>query len=60
MVLTTAIGLDLACALLVGVLLGHYADLRLGSSPVGLLLGILVGLLSGGYAAYQLVKRAVQ
>jgi len=59
MVLTTAIGLDLACALIAGVLLGHYVDTRLGSNPIGLLVGILLGLVAGAYTAFQLIRRTV-
>jgi ATP synthase protein I len=58
--LTTAIGLDLACVLLVCVLVGRYADTRFGSAPVGLLIGIVLGLAVGGYSAYQLVRRVLR
>jgi F0F1-type ATP synthase assembly protein I len=57
---TTAIGLDLAGVLLVCVLLGRYADSRLGSAPAGLLLGIIIGIIAGGYSAYQLVRRVLR
>ena len=57
MALTTAIGFDLACVLLVCVLLGHYADVRLHSSPWGLLIGLVVGLASGFASAYRLIRR---
>jgi ATP synthase protein I len=60
MVLTTAIGLDLACALIAGALLGHFVDSRLGSNPIGLMVGILLGLLAGIYSAFQLVRRVVR
>lgn len=57
MALTMAIGLDLACALLVSVLIGHYVDGRLHSSPWGLLIGILVGLVAGAATVYRMVMR---
>lgn len=57
MALTTAIGVDLACVLLVCVLLGHYIDGRWGTSPWGLLVGILVGLVGGAASAYRLIMR---
>ncbi len=58
--LTTAIGLNLACVLLVCVLLGRYIDTRLGSAPAGLLSGIVIGIAAGGYSAYQLVRRVLR
>jgi F0F1-type ATP synthase assembly protein I len=43
--------------LLVCVLIGHYVDGRLHSSPWGLLIGVLVGVAGGAASAYQLIKR---
>lgn len=57
MALTTAIGFDLACVLLVCVVVGHYVDGRLHSTPWGLLIGIVVGLVGGFASAYRLIKR---
>ena len=57
MALTTAIGFDLACVLLVCVVVGHYVDGRLHSSPWGLLIGIVVGLAGGFASAYKLIKQ---
>jgi ATP synthase protein I len=58
--LTTAIGLDVACVLLVCVALGNFVDGKLGSSPVGLVVGIVVGLAGGSYSAYQLIRRVLR
>lgn len=60
MALVTAIGLDLACLLVFGVLAGRYVDDRLHSSPWGLLLGLLIGIVGGGYTAYRMVMRVVR
>ncbi len=60
MALTTTIGLDFACVLLVCVLLGSYVDGRLGISPVGLVLGSVFGIAGGGCSAYLLIRRVLQ
>jgi ATP synthase protein I len=57
MALTMAIGVDLACVLLVCVLIGHYIDGRWGTSPWGLLLGIVLGLIGGAASAYRMIMR---
>jgi F0F1-type ATP synthase assembly protein I len=57
MAFSSAIGFDLACVLLVCVLIGHYVDGRLHSSPWGLLIGTVVGIAAGAASAYQLIKR---
>lgn len=54
--LSSAIGFDVAIVLLVCVLIGHYADTRLHSSPWGLLIGVLVGLAGGVASAYRMIK----
>jgi F0F1-type ATP synthase assembly protein I len=59
MALSTAIGLDIACVLLTSTFVGWYIDGKLGSGPVGLLLGISFGLAGGGYSAYVLVRRVL-
>jgi F0F1-type ATP synthase assembly protein I len=57
MALTTAIGFDLACVLLVCVLLGQHVDAVWHSSPWGLLGGIVAGLAGGAGSAYRLIRR---
>lgn len=57
MALTTAIGFDLACVLLICAVLGHYIDGRLHTSPWGLMVGIVVGLVGGFASAYRLIRR---
>jgi F0F1-type ATP synthase assembly protein I len=54
MTFAAAIGLELALVLLLCVLAGHYVDTRLHSSPWGLLVGILLGVVGGGIAAYRM------
>jgi F0F1-type ATP synthase assembly protein I len=60
MALSSAIGFDLACVLLVCVLIGHYIDGRLHTSPWGLFIGVLVGIAGGAASAYQMIKRLFQ
>ena len=57
MALTSAIGFDLACVLMVCVLRGQRVDTGLHTGPWGLLVGILVGLVGGAASAYQLIRR---
>jgi F0F1-type ATP synthase assembly protein I len=59
MAFSAAIGFDLACVLLICVLIGHYVDDRLHSSPWGLLVGALVGIAGGALSAYQMIKRVL-
>ena len=59
MTFSMAVGLELACVLLVCVLIGHYLDTRFHSSPWGLLVGILVGVVGGGLAAYRMAARVL-
>jgi F0F1-type ATP synthase assembly protein I len=54
------VGLELACVLLVCVLLGHYLDTKFHSSPWGLLVGILLGVVGGGWLAYRMAMRVLK
>lgn len=58
--LVTAIGLDLACLLVLGLLIGRLVDSRLGSSPIGLLAGTFLGIGCGLFTAYQMVRRVMR
>lgn len=60
MTFSMAVGLELACVLLVCVLVGHFVDLRLHSSPWGLLVGILCGVVGGGFTAYRMAVRVLR
>jgi len=59
MSLASAIGLDLACLLGVGLLAGHVVDGHLHSSPVGLLVGVVAGLTAGIGSVWVLLRRFV-
>ena len=59
MSLASAIGLDLACLLGVGLLAGHIVDGHLHSSPVGLLVGVVAGLTAGIASVWVLLRRFV-
>jgi ATP synthase protein I len=56
----SACGLDLAGAILVGVLIGRFADSRLHSAPWGLLSGLFIGLVAGIYTAYLIIAPIVR
>ena len=60
MTFAMAVGLELACVLLLCVLLGHYLDTRFHSSPWGLLIGIFLGVGGGGWMAYRMATRVLQ
>jgi F0F1-type ATP synthase assembly protein I len=60
MAVSTTIGLDFACVLLVSVFLGSFVDGKLGIGPVGLVLGIVFGIVGGGYSAWLLIRRVLQ
>lgn len=57
MVLMSAIGLDVAAVLVIGVFIGHLVDTRLGSGPWGLVVGSVLGLAGGGYSAFRLIRQ---
>lgn len=59
MTFSMAVGLELACVLLVCALAGHYLDTRFHSSPWGLLVGILFGVVGGGVTAYRMALRVL-
>ena len=56
----SACGLDLAGAILVGVLAGLFVDGRLHSAPWGLLSGLFIGLVAGFYTAYLIIAPIVR
>ncbi len=53
-------GLDLAISVLAGVLLGHYLDERLHTSPLLLIVGLFLGLIAGFYTAYRIIAPVVR
>jgi ATP synthase protein I len=58
--LFSEIGLSLLITTLVGVLIGYWVDTQLGSLPVFVLLGFLVGAGSGTVLIYRLVTRFLE
>ncbi len=55
--LFSEIGFVLLVTVLLGVLAGKWADDRLGTLPIFVLVGFLVGLAAGGLAIYRLISR---
>ena len=55
--LFSEIGIILLVTTLAGALGGHWLDLRLGVSPLFLLVGLLAGLGAGALAVYRLISR---
>jgi ATP synthase protein I len=56
-VLFSEIGLSLLVTTLVGVLAGYWVDTQLGSLPIFVLVGFLIGAGSGTVLIYRLVTR---
>ena len=56
-VLFSEIGISLLITTLIGVLVGHWVDERLGSLPIFLITGFLIGAGSGTVMIYRLVTR---
>ncbi len=57
MVLMSVIGINVAGVLVIGVFLGQLVDTRLGSGPWGLLIGIVLGLVGGGFSTFRLIRQ---
>lgn len=53
----TEIGLVLLIAVLAGVLAGSWVDGQLGTTPIFLLVGLILGLAAGTFAVYRLTTR---
>ena len=56
-VLFSEIGISLLVTTLIGVLVGHWADEQLGSLPIFVIVGFLVGAGTGTVMIYRLVSR---
>lgn len=54
---TLGIGWVVVAAILCGLLLGHFLDRRLGSSPVFLIVFLLAGIGAGFYSAYKQIMK---
>jgi ATP synthase protein I len=56
-ILFSEIGLSLLVTTLVGVGIGYWADTRLGTIPIFVLIGFFVGAGAGAVTIYRLVMR---
>lgn len=54
--LVSAIGVELAVCVLLGVWIGRWLDGRMNTDPLFLLIGIFVGMAIGIWAVIQLIK----
>lgn len=53
----TELGVAFATAVIIGVFVGHFADVYLGNTiPVGTFLGAFLGLAAGVYSTIQMVQ----
>lgn len=57
--LVTGLGLTVVAAIGVCGVAGYFADQRLGTSPVLLIAGILLGVAVGAFQAYRLVMKTL-
>ena len=55
--LFSEIGLILLVTTLAGSLAGHWLEERIGTNPILLLVGLLLGLAAGAIAVYRLINR---
>ena len=55
--LFTEIGLILLVTVLAGVMGGYWVDQQLGTLPIFLLVGLLIGLGGGALAMYRMISR---
>jgi ATP synthase protein I len=56
-VLFSEIGISLLVTTLLGALIGHWADLQLGTNPIFVVVGFLLGAGAGTVTIYRLVSR---
>ena len=54
--LVGTIGLSMAAAMLVCLFIGREVDKILHSSPWGLIIGVIVGMIAGFWGAYKRIK----
>lgn len=50
------IGTELSVATLIGLFGGHWVDSKLGSRPIGTLIGLALGIAAGFKSLFQLVR----
>lgn len=55
--LFSEIGITLLLTTLAGVLAGYWVDQRLGTLPIFVLVGLLLGMGAGALAVYRLITR---
>lgn len=53
---TSAVGLEVGLSVVVGALLGYFADRYFNSRPYGLLTGFVIGILAAAKRLYRFVK----
>ena len=58
--LASGIGLQLAASVLVGLGLGFVVDKLLHTSPWFLLVGLLLGIVAGGYSVVRMVMKEIE
>lgn len=56
----SGMGFTVAVPIALGAILGHYLDGLLHTGPLFILLGLLLGLISGIFGAYRLYKSVFQ
>jgi len=58
--LISQVGLTVALPLVAGTMVGAYLDRRLDTGGLLVVAGVLLGLLSGGYAAWRLLAKELE
>ena len=55
--LLLGLGWSLAIWMAAGLFLGRWMDSHFGWKPLGLIFGVLLGILGGGYTFYRIVRK---
>lgn len=55
--LFSEVGLVLLVTILAGILAGYWVDQQLGTIPIFVLVGLVVGMTAGAVAVYRLIQR---
>ncbi len=56
LIIVSEVGVTVAVSILIGLIAGQWLDERFQTSPLFLLLGLLLGLASAGYSLYRLLS----
>lgn len=53
-----AVGIELALSVVIGLLAGQWADGKLGTEPIGTIIGLILGVIAGFRSLIRLARKA--